>query len=258
MSTANSNLKKRVIPLILLSNYQVVKSREFKDYRVFGNLEQTITVFNNRNVDEIIVLDIDASKYKSKINLELLEILSKNCLMPFSYGGGIQSSEDIKKCLLFGCEKVVINSKCINDISFISKMARIFGRQCLVVSVDYEIVEKNKWKVYSHAGLKTDKLDLKKYLLNLANEGAGELILTAVNKEGNMGGYDTTLYENICKEIDIPIILNGGCGNPKHIKKPFALGADGCGASSIFYYTQYSYKDIKDYLVENKISVRPS
>ena len=110
MTNLSTNLKKRVIPIILFSNYQVVKSREFKDYRVLGNLEQTINVFNHRNVDEIIIVDIEASKIKSKINLEVLKILSKNSLMPLSYGGGIQTIEDIQKCLELGCDKVVINS----------------------------------------------------------------------------------------------------------------------------------------------------
>jgi cyclase len=257
MNNSNTNIKRRVIPLILVSNYQVVKSREFKDHRTFGNLEQTITVFNHRNIDEIIVVDIDASKNATKINLELLNILSKNCLMPFSYGGGIRSNEDIRRCLLSGCEKVVINSKCIEDIEFIQKAGKVFGSQCIVASVDYKIIGKNGWQIFSHAGFDTTKLEPKQYIKDLVNLGAGELLLTSVNHEGHMKGYDTSFYEYVCDEINVPILLNGGCGKPEDINKLYSLGIDGFCAGSIFYYTKYGYKDIKDYLVKNNFNVRP-
>lgn len=258
MTNLSTNLKKRVIPIILFSNYQVVKSREFKDYRVLGNLEQTINVFNHRNVDEIIIVDIEASKIKSKINLEVLGILSKNSLMPFSYGGGIQTIDDIQKCLELGCDKVVINSKCLKDIKFVYEAAKVFGNQCIIVSVDYKVLSKNKWGIFSHSGLDTNRLELRQYIKDLVNSGAGEIFLTSVKHEGKMEGYDATLVKKISGEINIPILLNGGCGIPQHMIEPFTSGADGLCAGSIFYFSQYSYKDIKDFLIKNKINVRPS
>ena len=258
MNDLVTGLKKRVIPIILFSNYQVVKSREFKDYRVFGNLEQTINVFNQRNIDEIIVLDVESSKIKSKVNLEILKILSRSSLMPFSYGGGIQTIEDIQKCLISGCDKVVINSKCLKDIKFVYEASKVFGSQCIVVSVDYKVLNKDKWKIFSHIGLNTDHIEPQQYIKDLVNSGAGEIILTSVNHEGKMKGYDESFAKIICDEINIPVLVNGGCGSPEHMIKPFTFGVDGVCAGSIFYFSQYSYKDIKDFLIKNKINVRPS
>jgi len=256
MKALNTNLKKRVIPIILVSNHQVVKSKEFKDYRVFGNLAQTINVFNQRNVDEIIVLDIDAQKKKSKINLDILKILSRNTTMPFSYGGGIQTIDDIKQCLNFGCDKVVINSKFIQNIKFVSESAQTFGSQCIIASVDYNILNKNNFQIFSHSKLKTDNLNIKNYINDLNRLGVGEIIITSVNHEGNLKGYDHSLLQSILNEVDIPILINGGCGKPEDMIQPLLLGAEGVCASSIFFYTQYAYRDIKNILLRNKIKVR--
>ena len=258
MNSISTNLKKRIIPVILFSNFQVVKSREFKDYRTFGNLEQTISVFNHRNVDEIVVIDIEASKTKSGINLNVLKILSRNSIMPFSYGGGIQNIKDIEKCLKSGCDKVVINTQSLKNVKFVKEAAAVFGSQCIIISVDYKVLRKDKWEIYSHAGLQTKKIHLLKYLMELENLGAGELILTSVNHDGKMDGYDTSLFEKISKKITIPVIINGGCGIPKHMLDPLNCGASGVSAGSIFYFSQYSYQDIKDFLLKNKIQVRTS
>ena len=256
-NSLKTDLKRRVIPVILLSNYQVVKSREFGDYRTFGNLEQTITVFNYRNVDEIIVLDIDASKNKTNLNIDLLKILSANCLMPFSYGGGIRTTEDIGKCLLYGCEKVIINTKCLENSNFINEASKVFGNQCIVVSLDY-IKKKENWSVFSHSDINTKKINIKKYIADIVNQGAGELLITSVNQDGHLNGYDLSFYSNFCNDIRIPILINGGCSNPHDIVEPYTLGIDGFCASSIFYYTQYSYKDIKEYLINKNLDFRPA
>ncbi len=256
MKDLKTNLKKRVIPIILFSNYQVVKSKEFKDFRIFGNLEQTINVFNNRNVDEIIVLDIDASKKKTKINLDVLKILSRNTLMPFSYGGGIQTIDDIQQCLIYGCDKVIINTKCLQKIEFIKEASRSFGSQCIVASVDYKVTNENKYEIFSHAGSQINNLDINKYIKDLEKFGAGEIMLTSVNHEGKLKGYEKGLLEKVSREINIPILINGGCGIPEHMVEPLLLGADGVCAGSIFYFTQYAYKDIKNILQKNKIKVR--
>ena len=253
-----STLKKRVIPIILFSNYQVVKSRQFSDYRVFGNLEQTISVFNQRNVDEIIILDVDASKKNSGINLEVLKILSKDNIMPLAFGGGISKIEDIEKCLKFGCDKVIINTKSLIDSEFVSKASSIFGKQCIVVSVDYKLIGNNKWKVFSHTGLETSHLEPKKHISNLIEMGAGEILITSVDHEGTMNGYDPHFKNFILKDFEVPILINGGCGKPDHMITPLKNGIDGVCGGSIFFYTQYGYKDIKNYLIKNKLNVRPS
>ena len=256
MENKFTNLKNRIIPIILVKDYQVVKSRQFKDFRTFGNLEQTINVFNNRNVDEIIILDIDASKNEKKVNLEILSILSKNNIMPLSFGGGINSIKDIELCLRHGCDKVVINSASINNIEFIKEASKVFGKQCIVCSIDYKF-DNNEFKIYSHTGLNTEKLKIRSFIENLIKLGAGEIILTSVNNEGMMKGFDKNLSQIIPKELEIPILINGGCGKPEDIlevlnKEQF----DAVCASSIFFYTQYGYSDIKNFLIENNINVR--
>ncbi len=255
MNKENSLLRQRIIPIILFSNYQVVKSRQFDDYRTFGNLEHTISVFNTRNVDEIIILDIETSKKNKGVNLDVLKIISRNSIMPLTYGGGITSLNDIELCLKNGCDKVSINTKCINDISFISKAAKAFGSQCIVSSVDYKLIN-NTYNIYSHSKNKINNLNIIKYITDLEDCGSGELILTSVNHEGVMKGYEITLLKKIIKKINIPIILNGGCGEPKDMIYPLKTGVSGLAVSSIFYYTQYSYVDIKNYLAKKKMNVR--
>jgi imidazole glycerol-phosphate synthase subunit HisF len=256
MEKKYTNLKKRVIPIILVKDYQVVKSRQFKDYRTFGNLEQTINVFNNRNVDEIIILDIDASKKNKKVDLEILSILSKNNIMPLSFGGGINSIKDIELCLKYGCDKVVINTSCLKNINFIKEASKVFGKQCIVCSVDYKF-DNDNLKIYSHIGLNTEKLEIKNYINDLINNGAGEIILTSVKNEGLMRGFDKNLHKILSGELEIPILVNGGCGEPKDILEILNKNQfDAVCASSIFFYTQFGYSDIKNFLLNNNINVR--
>ncbi len=256
MKNYDSNLKKRIIPIILVKDYQVVKSRNFKDFRTFGNLEQTINVFNNRNVDEIIILDIDASKKNLEINLEILSILSKNNIMPLSYGGGISSIKDIELCLKHGCDKVVINSKSLQNINFIKEASSVFGKQCIVCSIDYMFDGQN-FQIFSHSGVNTNKMILKDYIHNLVANGAGEILLTSVDKEGLMNGYDENFNKIIENYLEIPILINGGGGTPQHILDVFKKNQiDAACASSIFFYSQYGYVDIKHFLMKNKINVR--
>lgn len=251
-----SNIKKRVIPIILVKDYQVVKSRNFGDFRIFGNLEQTIAVFNTRNVDEIVILDIDASKKNSKVNLDYLNILSKNNIMPLSFGGGISTIKEIELCLKHGCDKVVINSKSLKDISFIKEASSVFGKQCIICSIDYEF-DGQDFKLFSHSNLEINQMNLKDYVDNLILNGAGEILLTSVNREGLMEGYDEEFHKIIKKDLDIPILINGGCGTPEHMVRAFNKNQiDAVCASSIFFYTQYGYADIKQYLSNNNIKVR--
>jgi cyclase len=256
MQNFRSNLKKRIIPIILVKDYQVVKSRNFSDYRVFGNLEQTINVFNNRNVDEIVILDIDSSKKKTGVNIEILNILSKNNIMPLAYGGGISSIKDIELCLKHGCDKVVINTQALKDINFIRKASSIYGSQCIVCSIDYKFYNKN-FQIFSHSKINTNKINLKDYISDLIINGAGEILLTSIDQDGMMSGYDENFNQIIENHKKIPIIINGGCGKPEDMLNTFEKNyVDAVCASSIFFYSQYSYSDIKNFLYQNKINVR--
>ena len=250
-----TGLKKRVIPIILIDNYQVVATRNFGDYRVLGNLEQTIEIFNRRNVDEIIILDISCSKNNSTLDNKILKMMSKNTLMPFSYGGGIKSLNDIENCLTNGCDKVVINNSIKKNNEFLSKATQEFGKQAITVSVDY-FRDKKNYFVYDHSSSKKTNINLYDYLKIINKIGCGEVVISSIDNDGYLNGYDLGPLKKIRKIVDFPIITNGGCGNPKHMEKAFKIGSDACGAGSIFYYTKFSYKDIKNHKKKNKIKVR--
>jgi imidazole glycerol-phosphate synthase subunit HisF len=246
MMGKNTNLKKRVIPVILVHNMQVVKSRGFSDYRVVGNLEQTIEVFNRRKVDEIIILDIGASKENTGVNLNILKLISRNTMMPLAYGGGVSSLDDIEKCLKSGCDKVVINNNALSDIGFLKRSMLNFGAQAIVSSIDYKKVE-GEYKIYNHSNGSLGGIKFVDYLTEVVSAGVGEVILTSVDNDGRLSGYDLDILDDIFK-INTPILLNGGCGLPSHIKDAFNSHISGACAGSIFYFTEYSYSDIKRYL----------
>ncbi len=251
---AQTKLAKRIIPLILFRDFQVVKSIEFSKFRVVGNFEQTIEVFNIRDVDEIIILDIEASSKKKEINLEVLKILSKNAGMPFSFGGGIKNLFDIEKSLKSGADKVIINNHAINNLSFIKEASIQFGSQCIVTAIDYKIKNKNFF-LYSHVKKEELKINIFDYIKRIEDSGSGEIFLSSVNNDGLMKGFELSLIDQI-HNSQIPIILSGGCGSPKHIEKALKSNISGVAAGSIFYYSQFSYDDIKKYLRENKLNIR--
>ena len=250
-----TDLKKRIIPIILINDYQVVTSRNFSDYRVFGNLEQTIEIFNRRDVDEIIVLDISSSKKKSLIDLNILKIMSKNTLMPFSYGGGIKNLNDIENCLNLGCDKISLNSSLRKNKNFLKEAVNEFGSQAITVSVDY-IVENSKAFLYDHVSSKKLDFYLIDFIKSVYDLNCGEILLSSVNSDGYLNGYDFFVLNQIRSEIDCPIILSGGCGKPSDMLNAFENDADACGAGSIFYYTKYGYQDIKKFLKEKQIKIR--
>ena len=249
-----TRLTKRIIPLILFQDFQVVKSIQYSKFRVVGNFEQTIEVFNIRDVDEIIILDIEASSQKKNVDLEVLKILSKNANMPFSYGGGVKNLSDIEKTLKAGADKVVINNIALNKINFISEASKRFGSQCIVVAIDY-ITKDSNHLIYSHVNKTQLKKNIINYIKEVENAGAGEIILSSVDNDGLMNGFEKSLIQSIPK-LKIPIVLSGGCGEPAHIEDAFKYNIDGIASGSMFYYSKYSYDDIKTYLSKIKANVR--
>ncbi len=250
-----SSLKKRIIPVILIDKFQVVTSKNFSDYRTFGNIEQTIEVFNRRNVDEIIILDITSSKSNYSINYDIINFVSKNTIMPFCFGGGIKNLFEIEKCLKLGCDKINLNTIIDLDKKFLREAVNLFGSQAIVASIDF-FKKGNDFYLYNHSTSSKTLKNLSDHINYVAEQGCGEIILTNIEKDGKLNGYDLSVLKQFRHKINCPIILNGGCGSPKDIRDALIGGADACGAGSMFYYTKYSYRDIKDYLKENKLAVR--
>lgn len=247
-------LKHRIIPCVLLKDWQLVKSINFTDFRTIGHPTSTARIYNSRNVDELIVLDIDASLDEDEINTELITDIANECFMPLTIGGGIRTIADIYKVLNAGADKVSINTAALDNVNFIKESSMIFGSQCIVCSIDVKHTD-NGYKVYNKRKgvLDIDPLEL---AVRYQDCGAGEILLTSVDKEGSTNGYDLELMKLFERNLNIPVILNGGMGEPQHAVEAIQNGADAIAAAYIFHFSKYTPNDIKRVLFENNINVR--
>ncbi len=249
-------LKHRIIPCVLLKDWQLVKSIQFGSFRTIGHPTATVRVYNARNVDELIVLDIDASLNNEPINTEIITDMANECFMPLTIGGGIKTIEDVYTVLGAGADKVSINSEAIKRPSFIKEIATIFGSQCVVCSIDIKKVD-GTYRVFNK---KEGLLDIDP--LTLAKEyeaqGAGEILLTSIDHEGTTIGYDIELLKLFANTLHIPIIINGGMGKPEHGVEALQNGADALAAAFIFHFTQFTPNMIKEELSHNHYPVRLS
>jgi cyclase len=247
-------LKHRVIPCVLLKGWQLVKSINFDSFRTIGHPTSTARIYNARNVDELIVLDIDASLEEEEINTEIITDIAEECFMPLTIGGGIKTIEDIYKVLNAGADKISINTKALDNRDFIKEASSIFGSQCIVCSIDVKKID-GEYKVFnkSRGILDLDPLELAK---EYQHYGAGEILLTSVDNEGSTRGYDIELIKLFKDKLEIPIILNGGMGKPEHAVEAIQNGADAIAAAYIFHFSQYTPADIKRELFNRNIIVR--
>jgi cyclase len=238
----------------LLKDWQLVKSIGFDSFRTIGHPTSTARIYNARNVDELIVLDIDASLNDEEINTEIISDIADECFMPLTIGGGINTIDDIYKVLNAGADKIAINSKALDDFEFIKQASSIFGAQCIVCSIDVKKVD-GAYKVFNK---KRGILDMNPLLLakQYQKYGAGEILLTSVDNEGSTKGYDIELIKLFKDELEIPIIINGGMGEPYHAVEAIKNGADAVAAAYIFHFSKYTPNDIKQELQNNNISSR--
>jgi len=249
-------LKHRVIPCVLLKDWQLVKSIGFESFRTIGHPTSTARIYNSRNVDELIVLDIDASLNNEEINIEVISDIAKECFMPLTIGGGIRTINDIYKVLNAGADKISINSQALRSLEFIKEASSIFGSQCIVCSIDVKKIE-GEYKVFNKIN---GTLDIQPLALakEFQKNGAGEILLTSVDAEGFDNGYDLDLMKLFKGELSIPVILNGGMNHPNDAVKAIKNGADAVAAAYIFHFSRWTPKDIKLALLENNIPVRLS
>lgn len=249
-------LKHRIIPCVLLKDWQLVKSIQFGSFRTIGHPTATVRVYNARNVDELIVLDIDASLNNEPINTEIITDMANECFMPLTIGGGIKTIEDVYTVLGAGADKVSINSEAIKRPSFVKEIATIFGSQCVVCSIDIKKVD-GKYRVFTKKEglLDIDPLELAK---EYEAQGAGEILLTSIDREGTTLGYDTELLKLFANTLHIPIIINGGMGKPEHGVEALQNGADALAAAFIFHFTQFTPNMIKEELSHHHYPVRLS
>ena len=230
-------LKVRIIPCLLLKNESLVKTVKFKKYGYIGDPVNTVRIFNEFEVDELMFLDILASKEDRNINLKILKDISNECFMPLSYGGNIKSLDDAKKIFEIGFEKVVINSNSFNNLKLIENISKYFGAQSVVGSIDVGYNLFGKQIIYSHHGKKKQKFDVVEWAKKLENSGVGELLITSIEREGSWNGYDVELIKSVTKNVQVPVIAHGGCGSIDHIGKIVkSANASACAIGSMVVY----------------------
>lgn len=212
-------LRTRVIPCLQLIDEALVKTVKFNNHKYIGDPINTVRIFNELEVDELCFLDIRATKEKRKPNFKILREIADECFMPLSYGGGINDEHTVSEILSIGFEKVVLNTTAFTNQNLISKIAKHFGSQSIIASIDVKKNLFNKYHVYTHDGTKKQAIDPVEYAKMLENTGAGEILLTSIDNEGTWSGYDIEITKAISKAVRIPVIANGGCGSVQHIKE---------------------------------------
>ena len=217
-------LQIRVIPSLLLKNDSLVKTVNFKNPRYIGDPVNTARIFNELEVDELMLLDILATNNNSKPNFNILSELANECFMPLAYGGGINDFEDAKKIFQIGIEKVVVNSIAFSKPAFITELAEHFGNQAIVASIDVKKNMFGKYQVYSNSGTKKQKVEPVVWAQKLEQLGAGEILLTAIHQEGTWSGFDINIIEKISNAVNIPVIANGGASSIEDIGKAVKEG----------------------------------
>ena len=248
-------LKCRVIPVVLLDGYSVIKTINFNVRRNLGNPITVAKVYDARNVDELILLDIDASKQGRGIDLHTVEAVASECFMPLTIGGGLRSCEDISCALKAGADKVSLNSAVIDNIEFLKEAVAVFGSQCIVASVDVVKTNSGKYEIYSHCGRKPASM-LDEYLEKISFYAAGELLLNSVDLDGTMIGYDVDLIRYVSSKVNIPLIVAGGARDEADCAMAINAGASAVGAASIFHFTSVTPRTCKEAMHKEGIPVR--
>lgn len=245
----------RVIPIVLLDGYSVLKTIEFDVRRNLGNPITIARIYNSRKVDELILLDIDVSKEKRSIDLHTVTEVAKECFMPLTIGGGIRDCNDISAILEVGADKVSINSGFLEELDFIKEAVNVFGSQCIVISLDIKKNQQNEFQIFSHAGIK-HHISLYEALRKIEECKVGEILLNNVDLDGKMTGYDLEIIKMVSSKINIPIIAAGGAGKPEDFAEAVKAGASAASGASIFHFTSFTPNDCKESMAKAGIEVR--
>ncbi len=250
-------LKTRVIPVVLLDGYNVVKSIQF---RIFRNLGSPITVsriYDSRGVDELVLLDIKATIKNQEPSIEIIADISSECFMPLTIGGGIKTIEQARALLANGADKVAINTEAVQSPEFITALSTEFGAQCVMVSIDVKQDANGRATVATHAGKRPTEWDPVSWAVEAERRGAGEILLTSIDLDGTMKGYDIELIRRVCAAVAIPVIASGGAGKYEHLYQALAQGrASAVAAASMYHFTEQTPLGAKKYLHEKGIAVR--
>ncbi len=249
-------LTKRIIPCLDVKDGRVVKGVKFLNLKDAGDPVEVAQIYDKEEADEIVFLDITASHEKRQIMLDVVRHTAETVFMPLTVGGGIRNLNDIRELLNAGTDKVSINTAAVKDPELVKKASEKFGSQCIVVAIDAKKKEAN-WEVYINGGRTPTGLDALEWGKKVEKLGAGEILLTSMDKDGTKDGYDIELTKAFSENLNIPIIASGGAGNLQHLHEVLTDGkADAALAASIFHFREYSIKDTKEYLKEKGVGVR--
>ena len=250
-------LKHRLIPNIILNNGNVVQSINFLHTNVIGNAITAVDFFNSWAVDEIIILDVSRINDHRNSFHKIINGLSKRCFVPLTVGGWIKNIDEIYQFLKEGADKVSINTEAVINPDFITESAKIFGSQCIVASIDVKKNEINQYEVFIDRGKKATGLNPVEWAKKTQQLGAGEILLTSIDRDGSRKGYDLDLLKQVCKNVTIPVISFGGVGEWQHFVDGITIGkADAVSAANIFHYSEHSTYNAKEFMINAGLNVR--
>lgn len=249
-------LKTRIVPTLLYKGHTLVKGKGFDSWRGVGSVMQAVRVYNLREVDELVFLDITATAEERPPDFDLVHEIADSCFMPLTVGGGLRRIADVRRLLHVGADKVAINSAAVELPDLIGEVAATFGSQCLVVSIDVRRVG-DRQRVVTRSGTRVTDWEPVAWAREATMRGAGEILLTSVERDGTMDGYDVPLVRRVTNAVAVPVIASGGCGTYADMLAVVEDGqASAVAAASIFHFTEQTPKEAKKYLAEHGVPVR--
>jgi len=250
-------LSKRIIPCLDVHDGRVVKGINFVNLIDAGDPVEQAKIYDREGADELVFLDITATSDNRQSMYSVVERTAESIFIPFTVGGGIRSVKDMDEMLVRGADKISLNSSAIQNPDLISEGAEKFGSQCIVLAIDAKQVAENKWEVFTHGGRKSTGMDAIEWAFKGVEKGAGELLITSMDRDGTKSGFDNKLLEKISAHVKVPVIASGGAGTLQHIFEAFEIGkADAMLAASIFHFKTFTISEVKNYLIEKGIPVR--
>lgn len=251
-------LTKRIIPCLDVTDGRVVKGTKFLNLRDAGDPVECAIAYNDQGADELVFLDITASSDERNTMVDVVRRTAEQCFMPLTVGGGIRTTDDMRKMLLAGADKVGINTAAVFNPEVVSEGSKAYGAQCIVVAIDAKRNDSGSWTVYTHGGRKPTERDAIEWAREVEDRGAGEILLTSMDSDGVKTGYDIGLNAAVSGAVDIPVIASGGAGKLEHMADVIRDGkADAVLAASIFHFGEFTVADVKEFLSSEGIPVRP-
>jgi imidazole glycerol-phosphate synthase subunit HisF len=252
-------LAKRIIPCLDIKDGRVVKGIQFINLRDAGDPVEQAQIYNDAGADELVFLDISASIDGRKTTAEIVTAVSDQVFMPLTVGGGIKTIDDMRRLLLAGADKISINTAAVNNPQLIKEGAYRFGSQCIIIAVDARKTGEDRWEIITYGGRKTTGLDAMDWIKQAVDLGAGEVLLTSMDADGTLAGYDLALTKKAAETVNVPIIASGGAGKPKDFAEVLTEGkADAALAASLFHDNKLRIPELKTYLSQRNIPVRLS